>query len=543
MPGKTVYKKLLYNSVPINPLSFFPQGGKVPSLLPHWWKEGLVVFTHKIIMLIFSKFIFSGRLLYSIMTLVFFAAATGCIEKVPVYTENNKGAKIYPDYTAITIPPNIAPLNFIINENAEKYLVRFSSGNFSFIVTSGNGKIRIPRKKWKSMISGARGSEYNTDIFVKRTAGWEKFISIRNKVAIDSIDSYIAYRLIEPGYETWNRMGIYQRDLEDFRESPVMLNSYADGNCINCHSFCMNSNEKMMFHVRGSNGGTVLYNNGTISKVNTKIQRTISAGVYPQWHPGGDLIAFSVNNIVQSFHAVADKRIEVYDTLSDIVIYDTKKNILITPEALSSPRYLETFPAWSPEGRKLYFCRARKMPAEKYDSIHYDLMSISFDPEKMEFEKPETVIHAADSGKSISFPRISPDGKYLLYCLSDYGNFSIWHKESDLYMLNLLTGEVLKPPVNSSRSESYHSWSSTGRWFVFSSRRDDGLYTRPYFSYFDNDGNAHKPFMLPQEDPDFYSGFMKSFNIPEFVKGRIKPGPREFRAAVKSSPVSVAAGF
>ena len=76
--------------------------------------------------------------------------------------------------------------------------------------------------------------------------------------------------------------------------------------------------------------------------------------------------------------------------------------------------------------------------------------------------------------------------------------------------------------VNSDDVESYHSWSSNSRWLVFSSRRIDGLYTRPYLVHIDENGKTGKPFVLPQEDPDFYSRFMFSYNIPEFVKGKVE---------------------
>ena len=76
--------------------------------------------------------------------------------------------------------------------------------------------------------------------------------------------------------------------------------------------------------------------------------------------------------------------------------------------------------------------------------------------------------------------------------------------------------------ANSDDVESYHSWSSNSRWLVFSSRRIDGLYTRPYLVHIDENGKTGKPLVLPQEDPDFYSRFMFSYNIPEFVKGKVE---------------------
>jgi len=143
-------------------------------------------------------------------------------------------------------------------------------------------------------------------------------------------------------------------------------------------------------------------------------------------------------------------------------------------------------------------------------------------------------VQASRNGHSVSFPRISPDGKYLLYCQSDFGNFSIWHRESDLFLKDLESDEIIKPDVNSSQSESYHTWSSSGRWIVISSRRINGLFTRPYFSYFDTSGKAHKPFLLPQKNPEFYSTFMKSYNIPELVTSKVKLNPHSLSNIVNS---------
>jgi dipeptidyl aminopeptidase/acylaminoacyl peptidase len=173
-----------------------------------------------------------------------------------------------------------------------------------------------------------------------------------------------------------------------------------------------------------------------------------------------------------------------------------------------------------------------------YNQIRYDLMRIAFDPETCSFGEPDTVLRVSDKGKSLSFPRISPDNKYLLYCLADYGNFTIWHPESDIYLLDLVSGKISYPDINSKRTESFHEWSSTGRWIVFSSRRDDGLYTKPYFAYFDTSGIVHKPFLLPQKSPEFYLNFMKSYNIPEFVTSRIELNPRKLERLIKTAPVN-----
>jgi len=131
--------------------------------------------------------------------------------------------------------------------------------------------------------------------------------------------------------------------------------------------------------------------------------------------------------------------------------------------------------------------------------------------------------------RSVSFPRVSPDGRFLMVTLADHATFPIWHQEADLWMLDMQDGNkpVGLDALNSTSVESYHSWSSNGRWIVFSSRRTDGLHTRPYIAYIGADGSVGKPFVLPQERGDFYRECMNSFNIPELVKGKVETGRYE----------------
>jgi Tol biopolymer transport system component len=278
--------------------------------------------------------------------------------------------------------------------------------------------------------------------------------------------------------------------------------------------------------MRGKYAGTIIYRNGKISKVDTKTSQTISAGVYPSWHPNGRYIAFSVNDIMQCFHSVTFKKVEVIDTLSDLILFDAETNMISTCPSISSKERYETFPTWSPDGHYLYYCSAKAYPGHKYNQIQYDLLRIAFNTDTRQFGAVDTVINASSMGYSISYPRISPDGKFVLYCKSEYGNFLTWHPDSDLYILNLETNEISKPDVNSNQSESFHSWSSTGRWIVFSSRRRDGFFVRPFIAYIDREGKGYKPFILPQKDPWFYKTLLECYNLPEFVTSRIELNPR-----------------
>jgi len=74
---------------------------------------------------------------------------------------------------------------------------------------------------------------------------------------------------------------------------------------------------------------------------------------------------------------------------------------------------------------------------------------------------------------------------------------------------------------------------------VFSSRRTDGLYTRPYISYCDTDGSFSKPFMLPQKDPDYYQESLRSFNVPEFITGKVRTDGRSMLKSIGSPAKNV----
>lgn len=307
---------------------------------------------------------------------------------------------------------------------------------------------------------------------------------------------------------------------------------------MNCHSFCMQNPEKMLFHMRATYPGTMLVDGNKIEKLNTKTDQTLSSLVYPSWHPSGKYVAFSVNSTKQAFHLNHKNRIEVFDEASDVVVYDTEKHEIVTSSLLSSKEAFETFPTFSPDGKTLFFCTATACPMPaSYDEVKYSLCSLSFDPATRRFgTQADTLYQAAQGGKSVSFPRVSPDGRYLVYTLSAFGNFSIWHKDADLYQVDLATGENSPiDPWNSPDVESYHSWSSNSRWVVFSSRRMDGLYTRPFIGYLSADGKAGKPFLLPQKDPYHYDRLMKSYNIPEFITGKVKVRARELALKAKDS--------
>ena len=477
--------------------------------------------------------------------LVFLLAIHACSDDNPRISRTADAVPvIFPDYADVTIPPNIAPLYFRLEESClyEKAFALFEHDGVTEKVFARNGQFAIAPRKWKKLLEHAAGKTIRVTLTARINKEWVQYPAFSLNVAHEPIDPYIAYRLIEPGYEVWNEMGIYQRNVGNFNESAIVVNSHTEFNCLNCHSFCMNDPEKMMFHYRAAHAGTMLLDGRRIEKLNTKTPQTLSTFTYPAWHPSGKFIAFSVNNIKQAFHTSDRNRIEVFDLASDVVVYDIDRHEVITTPALFSPNAFETFPAFSPDGKTLYFCTADSVPTpQHYDSVRYNLCAIAFDPQTRAFgPATDTLVDARSMRKSVSFPRVSPDGHFLMFTLSGYGNFSIWHKDADLYLIRPDSKQIISlDSLNSCDTESYHAWSSNSRWVVFSSRRIDGLYTRPFFAYIHSNGQAAKPFVLPQKNVAFYTELMKSYNIPEFISGKVRENYAFSRKAISEQGVDV----
>jgi hypothetical protein len=477
-----------------------------------------------------------------IFFLILLKMISGCSHEEAASVQTSNLPEIYPDYINVTIPNNIAPLNFKIQVECQKVKATFSGKSGSFSV-KGEYKIDIPLRKWKRMLEEEKGDSVTVSVSAMTAGEWCSFKPFYFHISEDKIDPYLSYRLIEPGYEVWNMLQIRQRNIENFNEKVIIDNNLVDGGCINCHTYSDQNPSLSFFHLRHINGGTMIQKNGVFRKIKTTTDSTISAGVYGSWHPSGRFLAFSTNVIIPGFHSIKDLRLEVYDTISDVIILDIDKNEVIKNRLLAGKNEFETFPAFSADGQRIFFCSARKtsMP-ENYRSIRYSLCALSFYPDSVSFgTKVDTLISSFRTGKSVSQPKPSPDGKYILFTSFNYGNFPVWHKEADLHLLRLsdLSIDTI-PIINSNNSDSYHSWSSGSRWFVFASKRDNGMYGKPYFAHIDEDGKCSKPFLLPQRDADFYDFFLKSYNIPELARGPVPFSPADVERAfrrLKAEPV------
>ncbi len=451
--------------------------------------------------------------------------------------------KITPDYAGILLPPNIAPLNFAVNEPGVRFRVEISSTSGKALrIESRDGKIVIPGSSWRHLLAANRGQNLYVATQAQNSSGkWTQFQCITNSVSTDEIDPYLAYRRLHPlfSYYGSGTVGIFQRNLESYDESPILEvkdRTEHRGYCVNCHTFLNRDPGTFTLHLRGTDGKAMLMaRNGRVDKIDL-------LGGYMAWHPSGRLLAFSRNKLSLFFHSIGETR-EVYDGHSDLAIYHADSNTLTTPDVIAQPDRQENWPMWSPDGQYLYFASAPALPLDQYKSVRYDLMRVRYDLTTDTWGKPETLLSGQDAGHSLVQPRPSPDGRFLVFTACDYGHFPIYQTNSTQYLMELSTRQYQRMELNSGRGDTWHCWSSNSRWLVFSSKRLGRLLTRPFFSHIDVSGHASKPFVLPQEDPLFYDSFPKTYNVPEFITGPVTVKERDlFKAVFNSCTIKPTSG-
>lgn len=462
-----------------------------------------------------------------------------CTEKPENVTKVDKLPAIFPDYSGVTIPDGIAPMNFNVTGDDYDCVDVTVKGSKGGEVHSNGDYAKFDLDDWHSLTRQNKGGTLTFTVCVEKDGKWTQYKDFTMTVSPYAIGDWgLTYRRIAPGYEVYGHMGIYQRDLSTFDETPIFDNLAAPGACVNCHTPNRTNPDQYTFHVRGEHGATVVHRDGKEELLKAKNDSIHGSMVYPYWHPSGKYCAYSTNNTHQSFHSVRSERIEVFDQSSDVFVYEPSTHQLILDSLLMTKDHYETYPAFSPDGRTLYFCSSTAEPIPSgYKDIKYNICKIAFNPDNGTFgTRVDTIFNARKMGKSATHPRPSYDGRYLMFTMSDYGCFPIWHKEADNWLLDLRTGKAQPmTAANSDNTDSWHNWSTNSHWFVFTSRRGDGLYTRLYIASVDDKGNVSKPFLLPQENPlDYYDKLLDSYNTPDFTTKPVKLDEREMGRQINS---------
>ena len=464
-------------------------------------------------------------------------ALAGCGEReLTTAVDGSEGPLvIYPDYKDVTIPANIAPLNF-------RYAMKDIKGartTFSLVsksVTIKGAEVEWRMAEWKDFLSGSAGQTVTVsaeaDVDGKVVSDqWSIFVSD------DEIDGWLTYRLIEPSYQMFNEISIMERCIENFDETVICDYKHTENACMNCHVHGQQRGDYSLYYIRGAKGGTILNRNGELRKLTLKAGDMLSATVYGELHPSGRFGVFSTNIIIPSFHTMAGERMEVYDTASDLTVADFDRNQMINLPHVARADKFETFPCFSADGESVFWCVADtvSLPQGIMD-VKYDLVRAGFNTANGHIsDQVDTIWSGRANNASVCHPKASPDGRWLMFTVANYGTFPLFHSECSLYLMDLESGETrVMDEIKGNKSDSYHSWSSNSRWFVFASKRGDGQYGKPYFCHLDENGHTTKPFVLPQKDSRLYDYTVYSFNVPDLGRSSTGMTIRDARRMFKS---------
>ena len=209
-----------------------------------------------------------------------------------------------------------------------------------------------------------------------------------------------------------------------------------------------------------------------------------------------------------------------YPTRGIMVWYDRAAKRLQPLPGADDPRFVQANSTWSPDGKYLVFVRAQAKdpypqggkPAlyandPNEPPIQYDLYRIPFNEGKG--GKAEPIRGASQNGKSNSFPKISPDGRWIVFVQARNG--LLMRPDSELYIVPAAGGQARRMRCNTSLMNSWHSFSPNGRWLVFSSK-SRSPYTQMYLTHLDENGNDSPPILV-----DNTTAANRAVNIPEFV--------------------------
>lgn len=442
---------------------------------------------------------------------------------------------IFPDYVGVTIPMGIAPLNFGIHD-AEAIYVEARGGRQGIISASGDSYADFDIHDWHNLTYANGGDSIILTVSAKKNNQWFEYQPFPIYVSEDSLNEYgVTYRRIAPGYETFSNIGIFQRDIHTFDEFAIVDHTALQGECMNCHVANRCDANQFQLHIRGSHAATLVQVDGKRKILNTATDSTIANCMYPYWHPSGRYIAYSLNLINQCFWEDTTRYIEVFDLASDALVLDLETNELILSDNIMTHDF-ESYPAFSADGNTIYYCTSKPwMDQFLLDSMRYDLCKVSFDPVNGKIgSHVDTILAASKMGKSITHPRPSYDGKYLLFSVANSAVFPIHHPEADLWVMDLATGEYYPlDGANSDGPESFHNWSTNSRWIIFSSKRHNRTNNLLYIAHFGADGKASKAFLMPQRNPEkFYGELIHSYNVPDFTMQKVDLDVRAFASEV-----------
>ncbi len=210
-----------------------------------------------------------------------------------------------------------------------------------------------------------------------------------------------------------------------------------------------------------------------------------------------------------------------------LAVYERATGRFAALPGADDPAQVQSGAAWSPDGRWVYFSRAKAAQIEESAAQKDVLLTphlardfvegrrgFRFDLYRVPFRggaggEAEPVSGASANGRSNYFPRVSPDGRWLVFCQA--ADFMLLQPDAALYIMPAAGGTPRRMTCNTGRMNSWHAWSPNGRWLVFATKLR-GPYTQLALTHVDAEGRDSPPVIL-----EHAAVSERACNIPEFL--------------------------
>jgi len=455
---------------------------------------------------------------------------------------------LYPDNDTI-YPPDIAPCSFAWREDitpADTWLIVFSfaDGAAPLNFASERNQWKPSPADWEVIKQHSKGKKAIATVIGFQGTTPSRILSkgqVSFSTSPDEVGAPLFYREVnlpfinavgDPSRIRW-RFG----SISSPEPPPVVLEHLPV--CGNCHSFSSDGQTL---------GMDVDYANNKGSYVITRVAKEMSLatsdiitwdnyrkedgqmtfGLLSQVSPDGQVVVSTVKD-KSVFLARPDLAFSqlFFPVRGILVVYHRNGGMFQPLPGADDPEYVQSNPAWSPDGKELLFARAQAYQLKNLSAqgklllneedcqefardgkpFKYDLYRIAYNDGKG--GKAEPVQGASRNGRSNYFPKYSPDGKWIVFCQAN--NYMLLQPDSQLFIIPAAGGEARRLRCNTPRMNSWHSWSPNSRWLVFSSKRNSP-YTQLFLTHIDEHGDSSPPVVLENfTAPD------RAANIPEFV--------------------------
>jgi tetratricopeptide (TPR) repeat protein/Tol biopolymer transport system component len=311
--------------------------------------------------------------------------------------------------------------------------------------------------------------------------------------------------------------------------------------CANCHSFSRDGktlgidvdgpqNDKGLYALVPIRQQMAIRNEDVIawSSFSGKLGSQVREGFMSQVSPDGQYVVTTIKppgTDSNQFYYVANftdyRFLQVFYPTRGILVWYNRTTRQVQPlPGADDPRFVQANAVWSPDGKYLVFARAEAKAAYPQGArlaeyandpnetpIQYDLYRIPFNGGKG--GRPEPIAGASRNGMSNSFPKISPDGRWIVFVQARNGQ--LMRPDGQLYMVPVEGGEARRMRCNTPLMNSWHSFSPNGRWMVFSSK-SRSPYTQMFLTHIGENGEDSPAILIENS-----TAANRAVNIPEFV--------------------------